>query len=165
MNIENLKEIKQRLDIWREERRLDYESQQKGFVSNILDELREYYLAINDDERVAELCDIVIFCLNVNNLREFNPNHYKEFASLRNLVHNFATMISNDYTGLKLDFNNELVYSSIEMLIIICINIIKRMGYNPYECLNEKIKEIESRTVYYDEKIGKFIKNKGLVIL
>lgn len=158
MTYEELKEIKQRLDRWREERHLSYESQQKGFIPNVLDELREYYLAQDDDERVAELCDVIIFCLNANELEKFNLNN-KEMASLRHLMGSLASMISNDYAGLKLDFDGELM--NIQGLIQTCINIIKRMGYNPYECLKEKVKEIESRTGYYNESLGKFIKDKG----
>lgn len=160
MTYEELKEIKQRLDKWREQRHLSYESQQKGFVPNILDELREYYLAKDDDERVAELCDVVIFCLNANELEEFNLNS-KEMASFRHLMGSLASMISDNFTGLKLDFNGELVIMNIQGLIETCINIIKRMGYNPYECLKEKVKEIESRTGHYDESLGKFIKDIG----
>lgn len=160
MTYEELKEIKQRLDKWREERHLSYESQQKGFIPNVLDELREYYLAKDDDERVAELCDVIIFCLNANELEEFNPNS-KEMASLRHLMGSLASMISDNFTGLKLDFDGELAIMNIQGLIKTCINIIKRMGYNPYECLKEKVKEIESRTGRYDESLGKFIKDKG----
>ena len=159
MTYEELKEIKLRLDKWREERHLSYESQQKGFMPNILDEIREYYLAQDDNERVAELCDVVIFCLNVNELEEFSLN--KQPISLTYLMSNLGLMINKNYTGLKLDFERELTKSCIKGLIDISINIIKRMGYNPYECLKEKVKEIESRTGRYDESLGKFIKDKG----
>lgn len=160
MTYEELKEIKQRLDKWREQRHLSYESQQKGFMPNILEELREYYLATSDDERVAELCDVIIFCLNANELEEFNLNN-KEMASLRHLMGSLASMISDNFTGLKLDFDGELAIMNIQGLIGTSINIIKRMGYNPYECLKEKVKEIESRTGHYDESLGKFIKDFG----
>ncbi|MBZ7976730.1 MULTISPECIES: hypothetical protein [unclassified Campylobacter] len=160
MTYEELKEIKQRLDKWREQRYLSYESQQKGFVPNILDELREYYLAKDDDERVAELCDIVIYCLNVKELEEFGLSN-KRAASLRHLIDNLANMISTKYTGLELDFKSELALASIEGLIEVSIRIIQRMNYNPYECLKEKVKEIESRSGKYDESLGKFIKDFG----
>lgn len=160
MTYEELKEIKLRLDKWREERHLSYESQQKGFMPNILEEIREYYLAQDDDERVAELCDVIIFSLNANELEKFNLNS-KEMASLRHLMGSLASMISDNFTGLKLDFNGELAIMNIQGLMQTCINIIKRMGYNPYECLKEKVKEIESRTGHYDESLGKFIKDKG----
>lgn len=159
MTYEELKEIKQRLDKWREQRHLSYESQQKGFIPNILDELREYYLAKDDDERVAELCDIVIYCLNVNELKEFSLN--KQPISLTYLISNLGLIINKHYAGLKLDFERELTKSCINGLIDISIHLIKQIGYNPYECLKEKVKEIESRTGHYDESLGKFIKDIG----
>lgn len=159
MTYEELKEIKQRLDKWREQRHLSYESQQKGFIPNVLDELREYYLAKDDDERVAELCDIVIYCLNVNELKEFSLN--KQPISLTYLMSNLGLMINKNYTGLKLDFERELTKSCINGLIDIGIHLIKQIGYNPYECLKEKVKEIESRSGKYDESLGKFIKDFG----
>lgn len=159
MTYEELKEIKLRLDKWREQRHLSYENQQKGFMPNVLDELREYYLAKDDDERVAELCDIVIYCLNVKELKEFSLN--KQPISLTYLISNLGLIINKHYAGLKLDFERELTKSCINGLIDISINIIKRMGYNPYECLKEKVKEIESRTGHYDESLGKFVKDIG----
>lgn len=166
MTYEELKEIKLRLDKWREQRHLSYENQQKGFIPNILDELREYYLAQDDDERVAELCDVVIFCLNVNELEEFNLNLYDDIKCLFHVMTGASVLVGGgDYKGMNVNFNGERERLGIKTIMMSSINTIKRMGYNPYECLKEKVKEIESRTGHYDETLGKFVKDIGAYTL
>lgn len=166
MTYEELKEIKQRLDIWREQRHLSYESQQKGFMPNVLEELREYYLAKDDDERVAELCDVVIFCLNVNELsftffeeiaRQDNGENVEDvLLHLRRMMVGETTFSFSDVVGTRV-----IQHLSLYAIIFICENVAKKLGYNFCECLKEKVKEIESRTGHYDESLGKFVKDIG----
>lgn len=166
MTYEELKEIKLRLDKWREQRHLSYENQQKGFIPNVLDELREYYQAKDDDERVAELCDVVIFCLNVSELsftffeeivRQDNGENVEDvLLHLQRMIVGKKTFSFSDN-----DTTRVMQHLSLYAIIFICENVAKKLGYNFCECLKEKVKEIESRTGYYDESLGKFIKDKG----
>ncbi|EOH7041581.1 hypothetical protein ACMC0D_001749, partial [Campylobacter jejuni] len=61
-------EIKERLADWRSERSLTYENQQAEFLGNIFEKVSEYFRAKDDLERVKALCDIAVFCFNVNDV-------------------------------------------------------------------------------------------------
>ncbi|MGI7727681.1 hypothetical protein ACNGL0_08045 [Campylobacter jejuni] len=65
-------EIKERLTQWREERHLTYENQQAGFLGNVFEKISEYFRAKNDLERVDALCNIAVFCFNVNDVKFSN---------------------------------------------------------------------------------------------
>ncbi|HAA1585827.1 TPA_asm: hypothetical protein GD700_07550 [Campylobacter jejuni] len=51
------------------------------------------------------------------------------------------------------------VKTSIPRIISYCQYLCKNLGFDFYKCMLEKIKEIESRTGFYDERLNKFIKD------
>lgn len=138
-------DIQHKLSTWRELRRLSVSEQQKGFVSNLLEELTEYSRATNDIERIDALCDIIVFTLNAHN----------ETYSL--------VSFDNFEISTDIDFARNILSQSDNpsMIVRLCCDKIISLGYNPYKCMLETIKEISSRTGHYDEKIHKFIKDKG----
>ncbi|EAI8168616.1 hypothetical protein CJY68_09355 [Campylobacter coli] len=152
-------EIKERLSKWREERRLTYENQQAGFLGNVFEEISEYFRAKDNLERVDALCDIVIFCFNSFDL---------EFKEIVKIYDFDATKISivditDDltYTTAKFmrkDFKN---FNNIHRLVFNCKHLCNNLGFDFYKCMLETIKDIESRTGYYDKEKSKFIKNDG----
>lgn len=159
MNLNKLLELKQRLNKWREERHLSLEMQRAGYLVNVLDEVREYYLAKTDDEKVAELCDIVIFSLNALG-DETISEKIKDYLNYYDDVTDAILQVLALYEWFILD--NESGRSALLRLIsLVMLKIEKEHKKDPLKCLEEKIKEIESRTGYYDEYLKKFIKDKG----
>lgn len=51
--------------------------------------------------------------------------------------------------------------SSLNSLVLQMWKTIERLGYDPYQCMLETIKEISSRTGTYNEAIGKWVKDKS----
>lgn len=147
-------EIKERLSKWREERHLTYENQQAGFLGNAFEEISEYFRAKNDYDKVDSICDIVVFCFNAF---DFDYNYYYEFrSSNENIeIYKLTDAISEVcYREIK-KFYAKLY---IPIVISYCRFLIKNLGFDFYKCMLETIKEIESRTGYYDERLKKFIK-------
>ncbi|MBX1020825.1 hypothetical protein I9086_00080 [Campylobacter jejuni] len=149
--------IKERLTDWRNERGLTYENQQAGFLGNVYEELSEYFRAKNDLEKIDALCDIVIFCFNSFDL---------EFKEMGKIYDCDATKISivditDDltYTTAKFMRKDFKDFNNIYRLVFNCEHLCKNLGFDFYKCMLQTIKEIESRTGYYDENLNKFIKD------
>ncbi|KQH54871.1 hypothetical protein [Campylobacter coli] len=152
-------EIKERLAKWREERHLTYENQQTGFLGNVFEEVSEYFRAKNDLEKIDALCDIAIFCFNSFDL---------EFKEMGKIYDFDATKISivditNDltYTTAKFMRKDFKYFNNIYRLVFNCKHLCKNLGFNFYQCMLQTIKEIESRTGFYDDELNKFIKDEG----
>ncbi|EHO1685672.1 hypothetical protein KIM83_000941 [Campylobacter coli] len=152
-------QIKERLTQWRQERHLTYENQQKGFLGNVFEEVSEYFRAKNDLEKIDALCDIVIFCFNSFDL---------EFKEMGKIYDCDATKISivditDDltYTTAKFMRKDFKDFNNIYRLVFNCKHLCENLGFNFYQCMLETIKEIESRTGFYDDELNKFIKDEG----
>lgn len=141
MTTQEFKDLETRLSIWRADRHIDIEKQKKGLLSNLLEELTELSRARNVNEEIDAYCDMVVFLMNSTYDIKGTYNHTYDF-SLLSLI---EIMITPRYTvGFKIG----------------CLfNSIKLLGYNPYKCMLETMKEISSRTGHYDETIQKFIKD------
>ncbi|EJB6324392.1 hypothetical protein MSU41_001767 [Campylobacter coli] len=152
-------QIKERLTQWRQERHLTYENQQVGFLGNVYEELSEYFRAKNDLEKIDALCDIVIFCFNSFDL---------EFKEMGKIYDCDATKISivditDDltYTTAKFMRKDFKDFNNIYRLVFNCEHLCKNLGFNFYQCMLQTIKEIESRSGFYDDELNKFIKDEG----
>ncbi|EAI8532215.1 hypothetical protein CWV87_05670 [Campylobacter jejuni] len=151
--------IKERLTDWRNERGLTYENQQVGFLGNVFEEVSEYFRAKNDLEKIDALCDIVIFCFNSFDL---------EFKEMGKIYDCDATKISivditDDltYTTAKFMRKDFKYFNNIYRLVFNCKHLCENLGFNFYQCMLQTIKEIESRTGFYDDELNKFIKDEG----
>lgn len=138
-----------KLKQWCDERHLSVESQQKNLAGNVLEELSELARASNNNEKIDALCDICVFAINAY---DKELNFYKQFPIYNSCleIHSFTESI---ITHLR--------YNSIPTIISMCFYNIERLGYDPYECMDETIKEISSRVGHYDDKIGKFVKDES----
>ncbi|EDK4979621.1 hypothetical protein GG986_07930, partial [Campylobacter coli] len=152
-------QIKERLTQWRQERHLTYENQQVGFLGNVFEEVSEYFRAKNDLEKIDALCDIVIFCFNSFDL---------EFKEMGKIYDCDATKISivditDDltYTTAKFMRKDFKDFNNIYRLVFNCKHLCENLGFNFYQCMLQTIKDIESRTGYYDDELNKFIKDEG----
>lgn len=150
-------EIKERLTQWREERHLTYENQREGFAGNVFEEVIEYFRAKDDLERVDALCDIVIFCFNSFDLE------FKEMEKIYDCDKTKITIVDiTDYLTyttakfMRKDFKD---FNNIYRLVFNCKHLCENLGFNFYQCILQTIKEIESRTGFYDERLKKFIKD------
>ncbi|EPM2943957.1 hypothetical protein ACTK3C_000578 [Campylobacter jejuni] len=147
-------EIKERLKQWRQERHLTYENQRKDFLGNVFEKASEYFRTKDDLERVEALCDIAVFCFNAFDIIDFD--YYCEFCSNNENIeiYNLTDEISEVcYKVIK----KLHVKTSIPRIISYCQYLCKNLGFDFYKCMLEKIKEIESRTGFYDERLKKFV--------
>ena len=147
-----MKEIAKKLTQWMDERSLDINGQRKGFVSNIQEEMVEYFSAKDDNQRIDALCDITVFCVNA--MKAYDKEHIKEPESVANII-------SSVTLGKQLDqiTQNKFSKDSLENMIDICYTLATEMGYDFKKAMDETIKEISSRTGSYDEKAKKWIKD------
>lgn len=167
LNKEKIIKIKNRLDKWCEDRKLTLEKQQKGYIANILDEVREFTLANTDEERVAELCDIVIFSLNAIEIDKLHYDHLNSFKYDKTIGHILEVLGQNviDRTSVipnhTLNQKGNEEHCAIAQIIKICDRMANELGFDFYLCLNEKINEIESRSGKWSDEINKFVKDRG----
>lgn len=149
--------IKERLAQWRQERHLTYENQKEGFLGNVFEEVSEYFRAKDDLERVDALCDIVVFCFNAFDLK------FKEMVKINDYDTTKISIveITDDltYTTAKFMRKDFEYFNNIYGLVFNCENLCKNLGFDFYKCMLETIKEIESRTGKYDNKLKKFVKD------
>ncbi|WP_144624639.1 hypothetical protein [Campylobacter coli] len=152
-------EIKGKLSKWRKDRHLTYENQKAGFLGNVFEELSEYFRAKDDLERVDALCDMVIFCFNSFNLDYKTLEKQNDYdvtkISIVDITDYLDCMVASFYKN-KLD-NFNFIYK----IIFNYLNLVKNLGFDFHKCMLEKIKEIENRTGFYDERLNKFTKDKG----
>ena len=147
-----MKEIAKKLSQWMNERNLDINGQRKGFVSNIQEEMIEYFTAKDDTGKIDALCDITVFCINA--MKAYDKEHIKEPKSV-------ADVIPSVTLGKQLDHIKQSKFSkdSLESMVDICYTLITEMGYNFKVAMDETIKEISSRTGSFDESANKWIKD------
>lgn len=160
----DLTEIYKGLDKWRAERGITAESQKKGYIVNVMEELGELAAALRDyekfskndcpyceiDKQIAEheiidaLCDIAVFTINAGaDIRdEYKP-------------------LSIDTTDTFSDLNCLLLYAStfdFKKILLNCAVLCEHYGFNFELAMLETIKEISSRTGSYNETTKKWEK-------
>ncbi|RDU53339.1 hypothetical protein CQA49_06735 [Helicobacter sp. MIT 00-7814] len=162
MTQEQFQEIQDELKKWRDERHLTQESQREGLIGNLLEELTEYARAKDDLERIDALCDMVVFCLNAFKTDELRVFSYqKDTSSLLEELSKSVVSKTYNFNPRPTDILTNGVGLFLKRFIGVCINIIQGLGFNPYLCMKETIKEISSRTGEYDDKLKKFVKDTG----
>lgn len=138
-------------------------SQTRHFELNYTRELEEYYQAKLDENieaMVGEICDLILVSLNAGG--DFNPNFYYPYAK------NIKDMMARGLGKEKLEevVNRARRFLAIPLsepkkeIDLLALNIVA-LGYEPYKCLLEKIKELETRTGSWNEKEGKWCKYLG----
>ncbi|EGD3527784.1 hypothetical protein H6Y32_001614 [Campylobacter coli] len=153
-------EIKERLAKWREKRRLTYENQQTGFLGNVYEELSEYFRAKDDLERVKALCDIAVFCFNVNDVKFSNYECYMKSDKVDFEIFDIASQI-NSIAIYKANFEIDSVKVILDTLIALLHKKCESLKFDFYKCMLQTIKDIESRCGYYNITLKKFVENTG----
>lgn len=159
-----MNEIINRLEIWRKVRGLN---SSQGFkfdlnsqVSFLTEEITEYLRAKDDSDRVDALCDLSIFSLNaINSLDNnyddlFSETYHKSkrvnFYSIANIIDRLPYMFRKG-NYIKFNFMD---------IVEISRWMIEDMNYDYFKCMNETLKEIESRKGAFDPESGKWEKFK-----
>ncbi|EDO7323296.1 hypothetical protein GJ261_05015 [Campylobacter coli] len=153
-------EIKERLTQWRQERHLTYENQQAEFLGNVFEKVSEYFRAKDDLERVKALCDIAVFCFNVNDVKFSNYECYMKSDKVDFEIFDIASQI-NSIAIYKANFEIDSVKVILDTLIALLHKKCEILKFDFYKCMLEKIKEIESRTGFYDERLNRFVEKIG----
>lgn len=150
MTEEQFDDIKNKLAKWREDRHLDMSKQRIGYLGNVYEEISEYYRAKDEYEKIDAIMDIAVFTLNAFDIDyDFNINSdLKEMVMIDEVI---ETINQNDIICIEYDYK---LIREIEVLAF-------DYGFSFYHCMIETINEISSRTGHYDNKINKFIKDKG----
>lgn len=138
----------------------------------------------NAPKWVRESFRNVVFCQNVDN-KEFAIKYSEEIervlriSQCRHFELNYSKELQ-EYCEAKLDGNIEAMVGELCDLVLVAfnsgitksagiividtervINRIDSLGYEPYSCLCEKLKELETRTGKWNEEEGKWCKNLG----
>ncbi|AJC92213.1 hypothetical protein CSUB8523_0689 [Campylobacter subantarcticus LMG 24377] len=153
-------EIKERLTKYREIRHLTYENQQAEFLGNAFEKVSEYFRAKNDLERIDALCDIAVFCFNAFDftykmLKDYEPRFYTITSA--NIA--YITRCVSDFICYDDDSKIDISKYNLTAIILYLEQTCKKLGFDFYKCMIETIKEIESRTGYYDNELKKFVKD------
>lgn len=157
MTEEQFNEIKERLTRWREDRKLPCENQKEAFLGNVFEKVSEYFRAGNDLERINILYDIIVFCFNIFSM---DYNFYRRYSS--KLMSTQIDIVIESICFLSTKFKSvEVPDDRIALTMSRCFNLAYSLGFDFYGCMLEKVKEVESRSGYYDFRINKFIKDKG----
>lgn len=154
---------------WREARHITRDMQLKAITANILEELTEYLRATNNHESINALCDMAIFSLNG---MKYSVGSYMFFKRDINSKENRKVSIQEDilknirkiekYKRLGFDSSEAVIFDDYLIEIVIdSLSAIQHLGYEPFNCLAETIKEIQSRTGMYNEALGKWIKDSN----
>ncbi|EAK0311101.1 hypothetical protein KBI89_01670 [Campylobacter coli] len=161
MTQEQFNEVKERLAKWRKERHLTYENQREEFLGNVFEKISKYFRAKDDCEIVNALCDMAAFCFNVNDVKFSNYECYMKSDKVDFKFFDIVSQI-NYIVIYKADFERDPVKVILDTLIALLHKKCESLKFNFYKCMLETIKEIESRTGYYDEGLNKFTKDKGV---
>lgn len=132
------------LEEWRAVRNISVEDQKKNFKVNYTKELIEFFEAERDNneyEMIDAICDMMVVAINAG----------------RGLSSPYITGVANISYEVALLAHD----SDYDMVIIELCSALRYYGYNPYQCLLETIKELNSRTGSWSEEEGKWIKTLG----
>ncbi|RDU73014.1 hypothetical protein CQA57_05675 [Helicobacter anseris] len=136
MTQEQFNDIKDKLRVCREERGLNKEDQKRNFRVDYTKELAKFFEAERDNnqyEMIKALCNMIVVAINA--------------GAIRNTL---CFKISNNFFSFGLENSINTIFCTFDIL-----------GYDPYKCLLETIKELNSRTGSWNEEEGKWVEDLG----
>lgn len=152
MNQINYEPIQLALRDWMEERHLTIDSQKNNLLGNVMEELTELVRANSEEEIIDALCDIMVFTTNAS-------KHKIKTLYLDSLPSIYLSQCMTSKEEFIIDIIDNIMFDTTDQVLLMCINNIKDLGYDPIACMNETIQEISSRSGKWDESIGKFVKD------
>lgn len=152
-----LNEINQFLKKWREERHITLDMQKQGFKGNFYEEVSEFYRSVTKEEQIDALCDMLVFTLNTH-------GQYIEDTLLNSNALEEWVLDSRERT-LDIIIKDLLEEQTIKLVLDLIALLDQYTKNNSFECMQEVLKEINSRTGSYSELQRKFIKDRGAYTL
>lgn len=157
-----MNKIIKRLEIWRKVRGLDksqgFEFDLNNQVSFLTEEITEYLRAKNDNDKIDALCDLSVFSLNaINGIDNNYSDIFSSTYCMQPKNYHIANIIDRIPYIFKCNMNGK--YSFID-IIEMCKYMIDNMDYDYFKCMNETLKEIESRKGAFNSESGKWEKFK-----
>ena len=157
-----MKEIINRLELWRKERLLD---KSQGFifdldkqVSFLTEEITEYLRAKDDYEKIDALCDLTVFSINaINGIDNDYSDIFSDTYCMQKQDYHIANII--DKIPYIFKCRQDGKYSFID-IIEMSKYMIENLGFNYDLCMNETLLEIESRKGSFNNNTGKWEKFK-----
>ena len=157
-----MKDIIDRLELWRKERQLD---KSQGFifdldkqVSFLTEEITEYLRAKDDYERIDALCDLTVFSINaINGIDNDYNDIFSDTYCMQKQNYHICNIIDRIPYMFKCKQNGK--YSFID-IIEMCKYMIENLGFNYNLSMNETLLEIESRKGTFNNETGKWEKFK-----
>ena len=176
----DLTEIYKGLDKWRAERGITAKSQKDGYLVNIMEELGElaqalryYDRALVDEcsyckaikqkaehEIIDALCDISVLTINAwaDMPCEFKRTEIELKKSSLNADYILKQMVEKCARFSYFEWGEA---SAFNIILINCVYLCEHYGFNFEIAMLETIKEISSRTGFYDEKAKKWVKDES----
>ena len=151
-----MEKILEKLEKWRKERGLDrtqgFEFDLNTQMSFFFEEIGvEFLRAKTEEEKIDAYCDTIIFAINGSSLLGYIP------IWLENANMSFKSILLKAYLMLDSETATEFDYS---LIFTICKDNIIELGYDFNMCMDETLKEIESRTGAINSETGKWEKFK-----
>lgn len=146
---------------WRSVRKLSIESQREGYIRNIMEELGELAAAIkanNEHEYIDALCDIMVFAGNCVYKEKFDKA-YIPWETLEELgIDTSETALLKGLLGNTYDMTYDPTMM-IASLYSFCRDLAAKKGYDFFKCMQEVLKQINSRTGAWNEDLKKWVKD------
>lgn len=157
-----MKEIINRLELWRKERLLD---KSQGFifdldkqVSFLTEEITEYLRAKDDYEKIDALCDLTIFSINaINGIDNDYNDIFSDTYCMQKQNYHICNIIDRIPYMFKCKQNGK--YSFVD-IIEMCKYMIENLGFSYNLSMNETLLEVESRKGSFNNETGKWEKFK-----
>lgn len=146
-----LKEINERLKVWRGKRNIDMDMQKESLIVNLLEEFVEFSRAESEYEKIDALCDMCIFILNAYEI---------DYVKIYSIRYNYNDKFEILHLINDLAMRNDKCNAS--MIIDCIIDYLDSRNYDLYLCLCETLKEIESRQGSYDAVKKKWVKDSNI---
>lgn len=123
--------IKERLTDWKNKKDLSYENQREGFLSNAFGEVRKYFKAKNDLEKVNALCNMVVYCFNDFDIDCQTLLEIDGFDTSKITIADIVCDLSSIVT--EFHRNDIPDYTFIHRLVFDCFNLVNNLGFNFYK--------------------------------
>ena len=185
----NLNEIYAQLEAWRAERKITAESQKEGYLVNVMEELGELAGALRCYEQIKEflnknkggmcgyqhhkhslmlieaeheiidaLCDIAVLTINAG--ADISSSVKRTEIELEKSSLNADYILKQMVENCAMFSYFEWVYTpSFNIILANCAYLCEHYGFNFELAMLETIKEISSRTGFYNEAIKKWEKD------
>jgi hypothetical protein len=134
------------------ERNLDINGQRSGFKKNVIEEINEYNEASNEHDTVDAICDICVFTLNAMKESSIEQIKLQKVKSSTTFSEQLDKITASAFD------EKELIY-----MVEMCYTLATEMGYSFKECMEETIRELNSRRGAWSEEKRKWIKDPNVV--